>query len=89
MRPGAVTPLRGHAATDVIAGLSVPSFVIVASVLTLTIAVLAGQVESSTASVPVATPMSAASVVRVSEAGVPINSLPTPEQRPATPSSAR
>ena len=89
MRPGGVTPWRDDAATDVIAGLSVPSFVIVASVLTLTIAVLAGQVESSTASVPVAIPVSAAPVVRVSEGGAPNNSVPTPEQRPATTSSER
>jgi len=72
MRRVGVPPALGAAPMhgDIIAGLSAPSFVIVAAALTLTLAVLAGQVESSTSARPAAI-RAAAPVGHASELGPP------------------
>jgi len=82
MSSGGFNPMRDGAATDVIAGLSLPSFVVVASVLTLALAVLAGQVQPDAAATP-------AAVVRVPERQPTMDALSLPGPVSSAPRPAR
>ncbi len=90
MSPGAITPIRDDAPADVIAGLSLPSFMVVASALTLTMTVLAGQSQpDAAAATPAATRAPPATVVRAPERQRTTNAVSLPAHGSSAPRPAR
>ncbi|HSW22616.1 MAG TPA: hypothetical protein VLJ62_07610 [Burkholderiaceae bacterium] len=77
------------APTDVIAGLSLPSFMVVASALTLMMTVLAGQSQPDAAATPAATRAPPATVVRAPERQRTTNAVLLPAHGSSAPRPAR